>query len=85
VTRSQVAYRRRVAFAWTWLPARWLRRAEGVVVLSVALPFEAASPRWKQVAHPTTARWMHHLEVRDVATLDAEVATWLRAAWDAAG
>jgi hypothetical protein len=85
VARSQVAYRRRVAFAWTWLPSAWLRHAEGVVVLSIALPHEDRSPRWKEVAHPSPARWMHHLEVRDIAELDEEVGAWLAAAWAMAG
>jgi hypothetical protein len=85
VTKSQVAYRHRVAFAWTWLPSAWLRHAEGVVVLSLALPYEDGSPRWKEVVHPARAKWMHHLELRDVVELDDEVATWLAAAWDAAG
>ena len=85
VTASQVAYRRRVAFAWTWFPSRWLRDAEGVVVLSVGLGRLDPSPRWKEVAHPTPARWMHHLEVRSAAALDDEVAGWLAEAWEAAG
>ncbi len=54
------------------------------MVLSLALPSEDRSPRWKEVVHPTRAKWMHHQEVRDVAELDDEVATWLTAAWDAA-
>ena len=27
VTKSQVAFRRRKAFAWAWMPAQYLRRA----------------------------------------------------------
>lgn len=54
------------------------------MVLSLSLPYRDPSARWKEVAHPTPARWMHHLEVRDIAALDDEVAGWLRAAWKAA-
>ena len=36
VTRTQVAYRRRVSFAWTWLPGTWLRT-----------PMESSSCRWR--------------------------------------
>jgi Domain of unknown function (DUF5655) len=85
VTRSQVSYRRRRAFAWTWLPGRWLQSPGAEVVLSVSLPRRDGSPRWKEVVHPTGRWWMHHLEIRTPADLDAEVAAWLAEAWDAAG
>ena len=84
VTKTQVAYRRRVSFAWTWLPGTWLRNVDGIVVLSVALPYHDPSSRWKEVVHPTPRRWMHHLEVRGTGELDDEVRAWLAAAWDAA-
>ncbi len=85
VTKAQVAYRRRVAFAWTWRPGTWLRRPAAEVALSIALPYRDPSPRWKQVVEPRPGRWMHHLEVRTLNDLDDEVAAWLGAAWDAAG
>jgi len=84
VTRSQVAYRRRRAFAWTWLPGRWLRRPGAEVVLSVSLPRRDDSARWKEVVNPAPGRWMHHLEIRAAADLDDEVAAWLAEAWTAA-
>lgn len=77
VTRSQVAFRRRRGFAWLWVPGRALRRPAAPVVLSVALGREDPSPRWKQVAHPSPRHWIHHLEIRDAADVDAEVAAWL--------
>lgn len=85
VTRSQVAYRRRRAFAWTWLPGRWLRAPAADVVLSIALPRRDESPRWKEVVHPSGRWWMHHLEIRAEDDLDDEVAAWLAEAWSAAG
>jgi hypothetical protein len=54
-------------------------------VLSLGLPTCLDSPRFKEVVEPTPGRWMHHLEVPDPAVLDAEVAGWLAAAYDAAG
>lgn len=77
VTRSQVAYRRRRGFAYLWVPGQYLRGERPPAVLSVALPRLDASPRWKQVAHPTPTVWMHHLEVRAVDDLDAQVSGWL--------
>ena len=52
---------------------------------SIVLGHRDDSPRWKEVAHPSPAHWVHHLEVRDPAEIDAEVAAPLRAAADPAG
>lgn len=84
VTATQVAFRHRIGFAWIWLPGTWLARPEAEVVLSLGLRQRLASPRWKEVVEPYPGRWMHHLEVRDPATLDEEVAGWVAAAYDAA-
>lgn len=83
-TKSQIAFRRRRAFAWVWMPDRYLRRPAAPLVLSIALPWRDRSPRWKEVAEPAPGRYMHHLELREPAELDAEVRAWLRQAWDAA-
>jgi hypothetical protein len=85
ISRSQVALRRRRAFAWLWMPGRWLTRPEAEVVLSVSLGRPDPSPRFKEVVHPAPAHWMHHLEIGDVADLDDEVAGWLREAAGRAG
>jgi len=85
VSRSQVAFRRRRAFAWLWLPGRWLARPDADVVLSVSLGRQDPSPRFKEVVHPARAHWMHHLELTDLADLDDEVAGWLREAAERAG
>jgi hypothetical protein len=84
-TRTQVTFRRRRGFAYLWLPVAWACRPGTLAVLSIALPHEVASPRWKQVAHPARTTWMHHLELHGPADLDAEVAGWLREAFDRAG
>ncbi|MGK5114271.1 MULTISPECIES: DUF5655 domain-containing protein [unclassified Geodermatophilus] len=85
VTPSQVAFRRRRGFAWLWLPGRYLARPGAEVVLSLALGREDPSPRWKEVAHPSSRHWVHHLEVHDVAEVDDEVADRLREAAGRAG
>jgi hypothetical protein len=76
-TRTQVAFRRRRGFAYLWIPVDWARLPGVAVVLSVAMGRRVDSPRWKQVAHPAPAIWMHHLEVHSVDDLDDEVASWL--------
>jgi len=85
VSRSQVAFRRRRAFAWLWLPGRWVARPSTDVVLSVSLGRHDRSPRFSEVVHPTRAHWMHHLELTDLADVDEEVAGWLREAAERAG
>jgi len=84
VTRSQVAFRRRVGFAYLWLPGKWPRHPSSEVVLSIALRRPDPSPRFKEVAHPAERVWMHHLEVRSVEDLDGEVEVWLREAYESA-
>lgn len=85
VTKSQVAFRARRAFAWLWRPGRYLRRPGAEVVLSIGLSRRLPSPRFKDVVQPKPGRWMHHLELREVDAIDAEVAGWLREARDEAG
>lgn len=84
VTRSQVAFRRRRGFAYVWRPGQYVR-SDVPAVLSLALPREVASGRFKEVVHPSAAVWMHHLELHDPAELDHEVLGWLAEAYAGAG
>jgi hypothetical protein len=84
LTATQVAFRRRIGFAWLWLPGTWLAHPQAELVLSLGLRQRLTSPRWKQVVEPYPGRWTHHLEVRDPAELDEEVAGWVAEAYDAA-
>jgi hypothetical protein len=79
-SKSQVALRRRRGFAYLWCPGLYLRRRTAEIVLSVVLDRHDHSPRWKEVAHASPATWTHHLEVRDAAEIDGQVAGWLREA-----
>jgi hypothetical protein len=85
VTKSQVAFRRRKAFAWTWVPARYLRGKSAPLVLTLAFPHRDPSPRWKQIVEPRPGTFIHHLELHSAADLDDEVIRWLRGAWTFAG
>lgn len=80
VTKTQLAFRRGRAFAWLWRPRRWLGLRAAEIVLSIALPREDRSPRWKEVVHPAPRAWMHHLEIGSVDQMDEEVRAWLREA-----
>ncbi len=85
VGKSQIAFRRRIAFAWVWMPGQYLTgRPTAPLVLSVGLRRRAESPRWKQVVESAPGRFTHHLELYAVPDVDAEVRAWLREAWEAA-
>ncbi len=86
VTKSQVAFRRRRAFAWAWVPGKYLGgRRLAPLVLTVALRRRDSSPRWKEIVEPRPGRFTHHLELRSEADIDGEVGAWLREAWEDAG
>lgn len=82
-TRSQVSFRRRRGFAFLWDPHRYVSSTVPVV-LSVALPYELASDRVKEVVRTTGRTWLHHIELREAGDLDAEILGWVRTAYDAA-
>lgn len=84
VSRSQVAFRRRTGFAYLWRPGQYVS-SDVPAVLSIALPREVVSRRWKEVVHPTARAWMHHLELRAPEEVDDEVRGWLAEAYEAAG
>jgi len=85
VTKSQVAFRRRRAFAWAWMPGAYLRGKHPPLVLTLALRRRDPSPRWKEVVEPYPGRFTHHLELSSPAEIDDEVRAWLQEAWAAAG
>ncbi|HEY7468108.1 MAG TPA: DUF5655 domain-containing protein [Acidimicrobiia bacterium] len=83
-SKSQIAFRRRRGFAYLWSPRQYLGDAGVEVVLAIVLHRHDESDRFKEVSHPSPAHWMHHIEVLDVADVDAEVEDWLREAADGA-
>ena len=85
LSKSQVAFRRRRAFAWAWVPDRYLGGGHAPLVLTLSFRERDPSPRWKQVVEPAPGRFTHHLELYAAAEIDDEVRGWLREAWAAAG
>ncbi len=84
VSKSQIAFRRRVGFAWVWVPGRYLHGDPAPLVLSVSMRRRDESPRWKEIVEPYPGRFMHHLELFAADKIDREVQKWLLAAWEAA-
>jgi hypothetical protein len=81
VTKSQIAFYRRKAFAWAWIPDRYLHGKHAPLVLTLGFRYRDASPRWKEIVEPHPGRFTHHLELHSVADIDDEVCSWLQAAW----
>ena len=81
MTKSQIAFRRHVAFAQAWLPARYLRGPVASLVLTLSFRYRDASPRWKEIVEPAPGRFTHHLELHALTDIDDEVRDWLRNAW----
>ena len=84
VTKSQIAFRRRRAFAWVWMPGQYLRGKTAPLVLTLAFRYRSISPRWKEIVEPAPGRYTHHLELYTIDDIDEEVRSWLREAWTAA-
>jgi hypothetical protein len=84
VSKSQIAFRRRKAFAWVWRPGQYLRGQTAPLVLTFSFRYRDASPRWKEIAKPRPGYFTHHLELYSANDIDAEVAKWLQQAWKAA-
>lgn len=84
VMTSQVAFRRRRGFAYVWRPGQYVA-SDVPAVLSIALPREISSDRFKEVVHPSANVWMHHLELHEASELDVQVLGWLAEAYANAG
>jgi hypothetical protein len=70
--------------AVVWRPGRYLAPPVAPLVLTLSFPRKDRSPRWKQVTRVAGGRYTHHLELRRLKDIDAQVRRSLRAAWDAA-
>ena len=85
VTKSQIAFRHRKAFAWAWIPGKYLRGRTAPLVLSVVLNRRDPSPRWKQIVELRKGSFMHHLELYSGDEIDDEVREWLEESWEVMG
>jgi hypothetical protein len=84
VTKSQVAFRRGRAFAWAWVPDRYLRGGHAPLVLTMSFAKRDDSRRWKEIVEPVPGRFTHHLELYAESEIDDEVRCWLKEVWEAA-
>ena len=85
IGKSQIAFACRIAFAWVWVPGRYLRGKRPPLVLTVGLRRRDNSPRWKQVVEPYPGRFVHHMELRSPEDIDDELRILLAEARSLAG
>jgi hypothetical protein len=85
VSKSQIAFRRKKAFAWVWVPGKYLHGKTAPLVLTLSFRGRSSSPRWKEIVEPYPGRFTHHLELYSTQDIDDEVREWLQNAWQAAG
>jgi hypothetical protein len=84
VTKSQIAFCRRKAFARVWRPRQYLKGRGPPLVLTLGFDRQDESPRWKEIVEPRPGYFTHHLELHSTDDVDGEVIEWLRRAWRAA-
>ena len=81
VTRSQISFRRQKAFAWVWMPGKYLHGTVAPLVLTFVFHHQDASPRWKEIVEPSPGHFTHHLELYSTDDTDEQVRDWLQDAW----
>jgi Domain of unknown function (DUF5655) len=81
VTKSQVSFNRQKAFAWVWMPGKYLHGKVAPLVLTFVFHNKDASPRWKEIVEPSPGNYTHHLELFSVNDIDGQVIGWLKYAW----
>jgi hypothetical protein len=81
VSKSQVAFWRRMAVARAWIPARYLKGDIAPLVLTLGFDQRHESPRWKEIVEPAPRHYTHHLELWSAVEVDEQVQNWLQEAW----
>lgn len=84
VSKCQVAFHRRVAFAWAWMLSQCLRRLAAPLVLILSSHQRDPSLRWKSILESYSVRFTQHLEPYTIEEIDAQVRHWMQQAWEAA-
>ena len=72
-TKSQVAFRKNKAFAWAWVPDRYLRGGHTPLVLTMSFDKRDDSRRWNEIVEPAPGRLTHHLGLYTESEIDGEV------------
>jgi hypothetical protein len=80
VQQSQIAFCRNRAFAYAWMPGKYLHGRGAPLVLTIGFRRRDMSPRWKKVVEAAPGRFTHHLEIHSPNDIDNQVCEWLQEA-----
>lgn len=83
-TKTQIAFRSRIRFAYLWFINRVRRTKTPELILTFDLRRREGSPRIRTRVNPRSDLWTHHLPLHQPSDLDEQVRTWLREAHQAA-
>lgn len=81
VQQSQVAFRKNKAFAYAWMPGKYLHGRGAPLVLTIGFRRRDTCPRWKKVVEAAPGRFTHHMEIHSPDDIDEQVCGWLQEAW----
>jgi len=82
ISNSQVALVDGKAFAWLWIPKKYLRGVTAPLVLTLSYRERRPWGRWKEIYQAAPRRFTHHLELWSPGEVDEAVRGWLREAWN---
>lgn len=80
-TKTQIAFRARVRFAYLWFPNRVRGSGPPILYLTFDLRRRQRSPRIMESVNPRADLWTHHVPFRTPTDLDSEVRGWLTEAY----
>lgn len=84
-TKTQVSFRRRVRFAWVWMPRQSAGSGPDVPVVSFGLRHKIGSGRvWGSFLARRDV-WTHHVLVPRAKDVDGELKGWLRESFETVG
>lgn len=83
VQKTQISFYGRHLFAAASLPLRrrkdWPKEC---LLVTFGLGYRKDSERIAVATEPYPGRWTHHVVISEEGSLDAELMSWLREAWD---
>lgn len=81
VQQSQIAFLRKLPFAYITMPIRHQPGKGSPLILSVSLRHRDASSRWKKIVQLPTNWFTHYMELYSPNEVDDQVCNWLQEAW----
>jgi len=83
--KTQVSFRRRIRFAWVWMPKQSAGSGPDVPVVSFGLPHRLTADRIREAVQARGSFWTHHVLVPGPRQVDAELKAWLAESYEVLG